>query len=279
LDRPNVHLALESTPETLALVRGAISAVAEWLKLDQEVLDDLKTAVSEACNNVVMHAYGGRPGPLEIAVYALPDELKATVRDRGSGIREAVTADDELQGVGMPIIRALTHHAEFLALPEGGTEVSMSFRAVRDGRRVYSPPGMEPAPEDGWLSKLGGDAVASLSPLALVGGVLGRLARALAARARFSLDRFSDVYLLADAIAVHAARAAATPRLNFALSIDTRRLELMIGPLRRGASSSLQRHTAIRDAAAALALLSDEVTLVEAGDDAELLQIVMTDGR
>ena len=51
--------------------------------------------------------------------------------------------------------------------------------------------------------------VVSLSPVTLLAAVLGRLARTLAATAHFSLDRFSDVYLITDTLAAHAATAAA----------------------------------------------------------------------
>ena len=70
-DWPTVRLDLDSRPETLTLVRGALGGVADQLALDPELLDDLKTAVSEACNNVVMHAYDDdTPGPLEVLLFA-----------------------------------------------------------------------------------------------------------------------------------------------------------------------------------------------------------------
>ena len=65
-DAPAVRLELDSRPETLTLVRGVLAGVAELIGLDPELLDDLKTAVSEACNNVVMHAYEGETGPLTV---------------------------------------------------------------------------------------------------------------------------------------------------------------------------------------------------------------------
>ena len=81
----------------------------------------------------------------------------------------------------------------------------MQFASRRDGRPLYKQPAAA-APEDGWTERLDGDAIVSLSPVSFVGSVLGRLARAMAARARFSLDRFSDVYLVTDALAAHAGR-------------------------------------------------------------------------
>jgi anti-sigma regulatory factor (Ser/Thr protein kinase) len=274
-DRPAVHLELDSSPETLTLVRGALGAVAEVLALDPELLDDLKTAVSEACNNVVMHAYDGATGPLAVILYVDPDAIEVLVRDQGSGIPLSAPSDDRMQGVGVPIIRALAQQAEFRRPPEGGTEVWMSFAGTREGSPLFEAP-EEPAPDDGWVERLSGDAVVSLSPVSFLGAVLGRLARALAARARFSLDRFSDVYLITDALAAHAARAAQGPRIAFGVSTNSRRLELTIGPFRSGSGSELREEQPVRDLGSALVLLSDALEIESSNGD-EMLRVVMTD--
>jgi serine/threonine-protein kinase RsbW len=275
-ESPIITLRLESSPETLTLVRGMLGGVAELLQLDPELLDDLKTAVSEACNNVVMHAYEGASGPLWVCLYAGADGLEVIVRDRGRGIPVMAPSDDRLQGVGIPIMRALAEQTAFRPCEGGGTEVWLKFPSERDERPLYTLPG--PAtPEDGWTERLTGDAIVSLSPVNFVGGVLGRLARAMAARARFSLDRFSDVYLVTDAVAAHAARAALGARLGFGLSADTRRLELVIGPFRSGASSELSTGSP-DDVGSALRLLSDELD-VRQDAGAEFLRIVLVDQR
>lgn len=275
-DSPIITLRLESSPETLTLVRGMLGGVAELLQLDPELLDDLKTAVSEACNNVVMHAYEGASGPLWVCIYTAADGLEVTVRDHGRGIPVLAPSDDRLQGVGIPIMRALAEQTAFKPLDEGGSEVWLKFPNERDGRPLYASPGTAIA-ENGWIERLSADAVVSLSPPTFVGGVLGRLARAMAARARFSLDRFSDVYLVTDAVAAHAARAASGDRLGFGLSADTRRLELEIGPFRPGASSQLTSGST-DDVGSALRLLSDELDVRQENGD-ELLHIVMLDQR
>jgi serine/threonine-protein kinase RsbW len=276
-DWPTVRLDLDSRPETLTLVRGALAGVADQLALDPELLDDLKTAVSEACNNVVMHAYDDAPGPLGVRLYARDETIEVVVRDDGNGIAEITPADDRLQGVGLPVIRALTQQAEFLPMPAGGTEVRMLFAGERKGKRLFREP-ERATPEQGWARRLSGDAVVSLSPVSFVGGVLGRLARALAARARFSLDRFSDVYLVTDAIAAHAASAAHGGRISFGLSTEVRRLEVMIGPFRDGTSAWLHERGPARDVGGALALLSDEVQ-IRPIDEGEMLLVVMVDHR
>lgn len=274
--RPLVHLKMESTPETLTLVRGALGALAELLALDPELLDDMKTAISEACNNVVMHAYGGGIGPLEVALEADSTSIAAIVIDEGAGIPEVVDADDGVHGVGLPLIKALTHDAvDFVDRPAGGTEVRMAFWGRREGRQLFTAP-PEVAADDGWADTLSGDAVVSLSPVNFLGPVLGRLSRALAARARFSLDRFSDVYLVTDAIAAHATRAASGSRLGFAIATAPRRLEITVGPLRDGSGDQLQASQRVREPRSALTLLSDGVASTDA-NGGEILSVVMTD--
>lgn len=271
-----VRLQLESSPETLTLVRGALGGMAELLSLDVELLDDLKTAVSEACNNVVMHAYGGESGPLTVCLFVRDDQIEVSVRDQGRGIPIQAPADDRLQGVGIPIMRALAQRTAFRPLEDGGTEVWLQFAGKREGKLLYVPPSA-PAPDSGWTDQLSGDAVVSLSPLSFIGGVLGRLARALAARARFSLDRFSDVYLVTDALAAHALQAASTPRIGFGISTGSRRLELTIGPFRPGASSQLTG-AAQSEVGSALRRLSDELYIDRENGD-EALRVVMLDSR
>ncbi len=272
-ESPAVRLELESTPESPSLVRGALSAVGEQVALDSELLDDVKTAATEACNNVVMHAYDGLPGPLAVCLYLELRSLDVVVRDYGVGISDDAALDDQEQGVGLPIIQALTRRAVVRRCDDGGTEVRMQFAAPGGDRALVARP-PEAAPDDEWTTRLSGDAVVSLSPLSLLEGVLGRLARALAAKARFSLDRFSDVYLATDVIARHAIKAATGARIAFGLSIETRHLEMTIGPFRTGASAALSRRTPRSAAESALGLLADEVEVVRA-NGSEMLRVVI----
>jgi len=250
-----------------------LSGVSEALSFDAELVEDLKTAVSEACNNVVLHAYDGRPGPLVVGLGVLPDGVRAVVRDRGAGIR--LVASSDRMRVGLAMIGALANRAEFLSRPDGGTEVRMTF-----GRGAGRPfeRSVDQEPDAGSPPRLSGDAVVTLSPVELLSGVLGRIARALAASARFSLDRFSDVYLVTDAIAAHAAIASSASRIRFAVVAGERRLELTSGPFRTGSGSRLQADGSGGWPGSPLALLTDELTVEPAGD-AELLRVVLIDHR
>jgi len=273
---PCVSLRLDSRPETLTLVRAMLGAVAELLVFDPELVDDLKTAVSEACNNVVLHAYPGQPpGLLSVELYVLERSLVTLIGDRGVGIGDHAQPSDQL-GVGIPVIRALAEYAEFSPRSGGGTEVLMSFAGVREGHRLFEPL-TAPLPPDGWATELQGDAVGSISPVDLLGTVLGRLARALAATAEFSLDRFSDLYLLTDALAAHVRSAAITNRMAFALEARGRRMELSIGPLSPGSGEKIRADAEQEARSSPLALLSDQLHVDSLPGNGELLRVVMLD--
>ncbi len=268
-DHSTVCLELDSRPECLTLVRGMLSAVGETVAFDPELLDDLKTTVSEACNNVVLHAYDGEPGPLLVGLEIRRDCVEATVRDRGGGIRHVSSSSEDRMGVGLAVISALADRAEFLSAPEGGTEVRMSFRGRGAGTELHDHGADRPASAPLHLT---GDVVATLAPAALLAAVLGRAARALAATARFSLDRFSDVYLVTDAVAAHAGAAAAAAEIHFAIVVAPRRLELTVGPFKAGSGAAAQR------SGSPLAQLVDELEVLPNGS-MELLRLVMIDHR
>jgi anti-sigma regulatory factor (Ser/Thr protein kinase) len=273
-DSPTVRLDLESKPQTLTVVRGMLGGVAEPLALDAELLDDLKTAVSEACNNVVLHAYAGEPGPMDVRLFVDERRIRVTVSDRGVGLPPS--AADRTEGIGLSVIRALTEEMTLSPGPGGGTVVQMDFAADRDGKRLLRLP-TAAGPGLGWDRMAEDEVVLSLSPVTLLTGVLGRLARALAATAHFSLDRFSDVYLVTDTIAAHAVRAASGPRIDARLSAAERRLQLAVGPFRPGESEAL-RSPRGDPSPSPLTLLSDEVWLRRDGDG-ELLNVVVIDRR
>jgi len=110
-DGPIVGLQLQSRPQTLTIIRGMLSGVAELLAMDPELLDDLKTAVSEACNNVVLHAYGDTAGPMALALYVSDAGLSVIVDDEGVGLDGSPAALDATAGIGVSVIHALTEAA------------------------------------------------------------------------------------------------------------------------------------------------------------------------
>jgi anti-sigma regulatory factor (Ser/Thr protein kinase) len=271
-DAAMVSLELDSRPQSVTLVRSALSGLGERLGLDAEPLDDLKTAVSEACNNVVIHAYAGDVGPLVVSVGITPDTIDVLVRDRGTGIQRVSAAEDRM-GVGLAVISALTARAEFLSGSDGGTDVRMSFKRTAPGSALVdwgAALSWDAAPV-----ALAGDIVISVSPASILGDVVGRLVRAAAAGSHFSVDRFCDLYPITDAIAAYAERSASAGPVTCAIVASSRRLELAVGPFAAGTGSGFTRSP---DGALPMAGLADEFT-VEELDGFELLRVVVVDPR
>ena len=266
---PTVRLELESRPECLTLVRGALIGIGETLAFEPELLDDVKTAVSEACSNVALHAYEGQAGPLAVVIAVGHNRVQAAVHDRGVGIRAVSPAEDRM-GVGLAVITALAKRAEFISAPGEGTEVRMEFAGhIAKGPLIAQLP--ESMSIDGHVPRfeLGGRVVVSLSTAALLGPVLGQIARGMAAGARFSVERIRELPALATTLAAHTDAAAGEDPLAFALSAATRRLELAIGPLRTGSSAGLSA-----DLGELVAGMG-----VDPADDSETLRLVLSEPR
>ena len=122
----DVRLTLPARPENVAVVRHVLGAFAEALQLPDSVIEDMRLAVTEACTNVVRHAYAdGEPGPVEILIRPEGDTLQVVVSDRGRGIGPS---DDTMgPGLGLPLIAALAHSLEILPSEESGSRLQMSF--------------------------------------------------------------------------------------------------------------------------------------------------------
>jgi serine/threonine-protein kinase RsbW len=134
---PAALLRMPALPDAVGVARQALTGACEALGLGPRATGDVRLAVSEACTNVVAHAYRDQDGPgqLEVAVLIHPGELTVIVRDRGSGIAPRV--DGGGLGLGLPLIAALTRRAEIGAHEGGGTQVTMTF--VTDEIEVPGP--------------------------------------------------------------------------------------------------------------------------------------------
>ena len=89
---------------------------------------DIRLAVTEACTNVVRHAYRDREGPLEIVIEPSAEGLTVVVADRGRGILP--NPSSEGPGLGLPLIAALADALEIEHSPQRGSRLSMQFRAA-----------------------------------------------------------------------------------------------------------------------------------------------------
>jgi len=127
----DIELTLPARAENVAVVRHALGGLGEALDLDPQLLSDVKLAVTEACTNVVVHAYSGGDGPMQIAAGVEPDgKLMVVVRDQGRGI--VPRPDSPGLGLGLPLIATLTETLELGKDAEDRTEVRMCFRGQEE---------------------------------------------------------------------------------------------------------------------------------------------------
>jgi serine/threonine-protein kinase RsbW len=124
-----VILSVPAEPESVSLVRQAVTGVADTLGLSPDQRDDLRIAVTEAATNVVVHAYPGRPGVLRMEVWPDPETMVVHITDHGCGIVPRVERVSPGLGLGIQLIAALSEELSITANDDGsGTRVGMTFK-------------------------------------------------------------------------------------------------------------------------------------------------------
>ena len=117
-----------------AFARAAVSAFASQLDPTLEELGDLRTAVSEAVTNAIVHAYPDSIGKISMRL-RIPAEntVEITVRDWGRGMEDVekamqplyTTGGEERSGMGFTIMGSFTDKLRVRSLPGRGTSVTM----------------------------------------------------------------------------------------------------------------------------------------------------------
>jgi serine/threonine-protein kinase RsbW len=287
---PNLRLDLSNRPENVVLVRETLTGVADAIGLDAPDLDDIRTAATEACNNVALHAYEGKEGPLQVEISADGSSFDVVVRDRGIGLKRQAGEDQWIVGIGLPVIEALVQQVEFADTAGGGTEVRMQF--ATPGARTLDRPAEELAPlpqgagtdgqgagTDGGTSAEYGTAAVTIAPIEpLARSVLPRLLGVLAARANFSTDRISDALLLADALGASASASTSAGHLTIRVSIEPRNLQLTLGPFDAGQARLLVAGSNVGGVGPVIEKLTDDHRVAVDGSH-EVLDLQLGDRR
>jgi anti-sigma regulatory factor (Ser/Thr protein kinase) len=121
----SLSLKLAAEPENVRQARDEAATYAEAQGLDSTGVEDLKTIVSEACSNIVRHAYpeDASERPMEVSMDRSAEGLTLTVRDSGTGIRPPTGARPSSLRLGFILMGSL---ADFMQLRTGrgrGTEL------------------------------------------------------------------------------------------------------------------------------------------------------------
>ena len=120
-----VRLTIPARAEYITLCRLALTGIARVQEMSDEVLADLKLALTEAASNSVRHAYSGndQSGVVEISYEVHRDRLVIEVTDEGAGFdpAESKGPPEDLSegGLGIAIIRAIADEVEIGTQPGG----------------------------------------------------------------------------------------------------------------------------------------------------------------
>ena len=132
-----MKLEFESRSANEGFARSAAACFAAQLDPTLEELGDIKTAVSEAVTNAIVHAYPDRIGKVQLKLRLFPDNsLELSVKDWGVGIpdpdkaREPLytTGGAERSGMGFTIMESFTDSLRLRSAPGRGTTVVMRKR-------------------------------------------------------------------------------------------------------------------------------------------------------
>ena len=225
------RLALPARAENVLVVRQAVAGLGEALGLSPGRIADLKTVITEAANNVVLHAYRDEPGPLEVTATPKEDEIEVEVRDYGRGFEPRPNPPEEASlGLGLPLIASLSDSFQISGGAGGGTSTTVCFAyAERErGENGDRPEG-----------RISDELEMAITPGGMVRPVLARVIGALAARAELSVDRLSDTVLLGDAVSSGKAVDFSTGLIGVSIRDGDGTLDLRVGPLVEGAGERL----------------------------------------
>ena len=95
---PDLELVLPARPENVAVVRHALGGFGDAYDVSDQALADIKLAVTEACTNVVVHAYPDGEGPLGVSAWMRDERLTVVVHDEGRGMLRGLTAPASASG-------------------------------------------------------------------------------------------------------------------------------------------------------------------------------------
>jgi anti-sigma regulatory factor (Ser/Thr protein kinase) len=258
-------MSLPARAENVAVVRHALAGLAERLGMDEASLADLKTVVTEASMNVVVHAYAGMdPGPLEVEAESDGDGLTVVIRDHGSGIRPRPDVERPSLRIGLTLIAALSSSFEIKGGADKGTEIRMHLplQAREDGAKNGST--FAVSADDATRIRVG--------PPEIVGPVLSRALSALVARQDISVDRLSDTMLLSDAISARAPQGFSDGHVSLRIAELPKGIELKVGPMTHGGAERLRASFELPEVGGSLEALTDELR-VEEGDEGEYLVV------
>ena len=141
-----MRLDFSAKPQNEAFARLAVSGFLLPLDPTMEEMADVKTAVSEAVTNAIVHGYGGQAGHVRLrAGYNAEGTLTVEVIDHGRGIEDVeqamqpfftTSADDERSGMGFTVMESFMDEVAVRSAPGRGTVVRLVKRIQQRGENA-----------------------------------------------------------------------------------------------------------------------------------------------
>ena len=130
-----MYLKIPALSENEPFASDTVAAFCVRLYPSLDELSHVKTAVSEAVTNCIVHAYAGGEGEIEIFCNAEGDTVHIRISDSGKGIEDVVRAvepffttleEEERSGMGFTIMQTFMTSFRLQSAPGQGTTVYMS---------------------------------------------------------------------------------------------------------------------------------------------------------
>lgn len=138
--REVMSMKIDSLSENEEFARVVVAVFASRLNPTVEEIDDIKTAVSEAVTNAIIHGYQNGDGIIMLEAAAEENVLTVTVQDEGIGIPDVEKAMEpmfttapggERSGMGFSFMEAFMDQVEIISAPGKGTTVIMRKKIGR----------------------------------------------------------------------------------------------------------------------------------------------------
>lgn len=136
-----MQMSFEAVSENEGLARIAVASFVTALNPTMEELADIKTAVSEAVTNSIIHGYEEEKGTIVLRCRLRGDLLEVEVEDQGKGIADIDQAMEPLftskpekdrSGMGFSFMEAFMDDLEVTSIPGAGTTVLMRKKLGTD---------------------------------------------------------------------------------------------------------------------------------------------------
>ncbi|GIP60327.1 MULTISPECIES: anti-sigma B factor RsbW [Paenibacillus] len=143
-----VVISLPATADYVDIVRLNLYGVASKIGFSYEEIEDMKVAVSEACNNSVLYAYKQEPGIMEVTFEVHKDALSITVKDEGesfdswgiaadrASLHDKELSEAQIGGLGFYLMEALMDDVSVESAAGQGTKVVLTRRLVKSEEKV-----------------------------------------------------------------------------------------------------------------------------------------------